>query len=98
MEATDKINEEELHAWLDGELAAPREATVAAYLVAHPEVARRLAAYRADGEAIRRIFGQQLDPPAARTAPWALPARPWHAAPALRRATMVAMVVGAVGL
>jgi anti-sigma factor RsiW len=74
MEACDKITEEELHAWLDGELAAHREASVVAYLEAYPPVACRLAAYRADGEAIHRIFGRRPAFPAAPTSAAASPA------------------------
>lgn len=48
--------EEELHAYLDGELPDARRAAVEAYLREHPDDARRLEAYRADGETIARIF------------------------------------------
>src|SRR5262249_60730273 len=50
------ITEQELHAYLDGELPDARRAAVEAYLREHPEDARRLEAYRRDGEAIARIF------------------------------------------
>jgi anti-sigma factor RsiW len=50
------ITEEELNAYLDGELPDARRAAVEAYLCEHPDDARRLEAYRADGEAIARIF------------------------------------------
>jgi len=52
-----RIPEKDLHAYLDGELPPERAAAVEAYLRKHEDEARRLAAYRADGEAIRRIFG-----------------------------------------
>src|SRR5215510_15353419 len=44
------ITEQELHAYLDGELPDARRAAVEAYLREHPEDARRLEAYRADGK------------------------------------------------
>jgi len=50
------ITEQELHAYLDGELPDARRAAVEAYLREHPEDARRLEAYCRDGEAIARIF------------------------------------------
>jgi len=49
-------SEEELHAYLDGELPEGRRARVEAHLYTHPAVAEQFAAYRADGEAIARIF------------------------------------------
>jgi len=52
-----KIPDEDLNAWLDGELPPARHAAVSAWLAYHPDEARRLAAYRADAEAMRRIFG-----------------------------------------
>ena len=52
------ITEQELHAYLDGELPDARRAAVEAYLREHPEDARRLEAYRADGKAIARIFSR----------------------------------------
>jgi anti-sigma factor RsiW len=50
------VIEEELHAYLDGELPDARRSAVEAYLREHPDAARRLESYRADGEAIARIF------------------------------------------
>jgi anti-sigma factor RsiW len=60
------FSDEELGAYLDGELSDDRRAAVAAFLAAHPEQARRLEAYRADGQAIARLFasaGQSSEPP-----------------------------------
>jgi anti-sigma factor RsiW len=51
-----RVSEKDLHAYLDGELSPERAATIEAHLRENEEDARRLAAYRADGEAIRRIF------------------------------------------
>jgi anti-sigma factor RsiW len=52
------VAEEELHAYIDGELPEARRADVEAYLIKHPGEARRLDAYRADGETIARIFSR----------------------------------------
>jgi len=52
------VLEEQLHAYLDGELPQGRRAAVEAFLRAHPDEARRLAAYRGDGAAIARIFSR----------------------------------------
>jgi len=90
--------EEELHAHLDGELPAPRCAAVAAYLREHPDEARRLQAYRADGEAIARIFspvGQTS--PATRSAGAAIAWRRSWAIPLwLAAAAALILVVGAL--
>jgi anti-sigma factor RsiW len=67
------VSEEELHAYLDGELSDGRRAAVATYLREHPEELRRLQAYRVDGEAVRRLFS---DPPDAGPAPRERKSRP----------------------
>jgi anti-sigma factor RsiW len=51
------VTEHELHAYLDGELAADRAAAVAQWLDAHPEDAARVAAWRAQADAIRARYG-----------------------------------------
>ncbi len=58
MSATARPTEEELHAYFDGELAEDRRPAVGAYLRDHPADARRLETYRADGEAIARLFSR----------------------------------------
>jgi anti-sigma factor RsiW len=51
------IAEEELHAYVDNQLAADRQPAVLRYLQEHPDVARRVAAYRDQREALRAAFG-----------------------------------------
>src|SRR5689334_18524542 len=58
MDSTDFVKEEELHAYLDDELSAEREALVESYLHRRPDELRRLNAYRADGAAMARIFSR----------------------------------------
>ena len=48
--------EQELHAYLDGELPSERVAAVKEYLGHNPLEAQRLKAYRRDGEAIAKLF------------------------------------------
>lgn len=48
--------EQDLHAYLDSELPPERVATVEEYLGQNPGEARRLTAYRRDGEAIAKLF------------------------------------------
>jgi anti-sigma factor RsiW len=50
------VTEEELHAYVDGELPADRSAAVTRWLDAHPEDAARVAAWRAQGDAIRARY------------------------------------------
>src|SRR5262249_57383124 len=50
------LADEELNAYLDAEVPEARRASVEAYLREHPEEARRLDSYRADGAAIRKFF------------------------------------------
>ena len=51
------VTEEELHAYVDGELPADRQEAVAAWLAAHSEQAALVAAWRAQAEAIRARYG-----------------------------------------
>lgn len=51
------VSEDELHAYVDGELPADRVAAVQSYLAAHPEEAARVAAWRAHATAIRERWG-----------------------------------------
>ena len=51
------MTEDELHAYVDGELPADRREAVAAWLAAHPAEAATVAAWRAQAEAIRARYG-----------------------------------------
>ena len=50
------IVEEELHAWIDGELPPEREPGVLRYLESQPDVAKRVNAWREQREALRAVF------------------------------------------
>jgi anti-sigma factor RsiW len=56
--------EDELHAYVDGELPADRKEAVASWLAAHPEQAATVAAWRAQAEAIRARYGAVAGEPA----------------------------------
>jgi anti-sigma factor RsiW len=58
--STQAITETDLHAYLDGGLPSGRTAEVEAYLADHPEEAARMAAYRAQNEALHRVFDPVL--------------------------------------
>jgi anti-sigma factor RsiW len=51
------VTEDELHAYVDGELPADRKEAVATWLSEHPEQAATVAAWRAQAESIRARFG-----------------------------------------
>jgi anti-sigma factor RsiW len=57
------VTEEELHAYVDGELAADRGAAVEAWLATHPEDAARVATWRAQADAIRAKYGPIANEP-----------------------------------
>ena len=57
------VTEDELHAYIDGELSTDRKAAVAAWLAEHPEQAALVAAWRAQAESIRAHFGTAVDEP-----------------------------------
>ncbi len=62
------IGEDELHAYVDGQLAPDRQPAVLRYLQEHPDVARRVAAYREQRAALRAAF----DPVAGEPVPASL--------------------------
>ncbi len=51
------VSEDELHAYVDGQLPAERRGAVEAWLAAHPDDAARVAAWRSQAELIRARFG-----------------------------------------
>jgi len=55
------VHDDELHAFVDGQLPADRREAVAAWLAEHPEQAAAVAAWRAQAEAIRMRFGAVAD-------------------------------------
>src|SRR5262249_5265720 len=57
------VTEDELHAYVDGELPTDRKAAVAAWLAENPEQAGLVAAWRAQAESIRAHFGAAVDEP-----------------------------------
>jgi anti-sigma factor RsiW len=57
------ISEEELHAYVDGQIAGGECATVERWLQTHPEDAARVAAWRAQAEAIRARYGTVASEP-----------------------------------
>jgi anti-sigma factor RsiW len=57
------ISEEELHAYVDGQLPADRREAVATWLAENPEQAALVAAWRAQAEGIRTRYGAVADEP-----------------------------------
>ena len=55
------VTEDELHAYIDGELPADRMEAVTAWLAAHPEQAVTVASWRAQSERIRARYGTILE-------------------------------------
>ena len=109
MTSAQPIREEELHAFIDGELPADRAGMVAAALATDPVLAARIAAFAADKAALAAAFrpiGQQPVPAswialiqqAAAAAPTArLRVRPW--APwAVGLAACLVLALGGVAL
>ena len=86
------VTEQELHAYVDGQLDASRRGAVEAYLAANPHTAEKIAAYRRQGETLHALFDPALDEPVP--ARLRKPAR--SAWPVLRYAAMVGWL--AVGL
>jgi anti-sigma factor RsiW len=55
------VTEDELHAYVDGELPADRRDAVEAWLATHPDDAARVAAWRAQMELIRSRYGAVIN-------------------------------------
>src|SRR3954454_13326628 len=51
------VTEEEMHAFVDGELPAHRRAAVEAWLTTHPEDAARVGTWRLQADALRARYG-----------------------------------------
>src|SRR5262245_66309373 len=92
------VTEDELHAYVDGEIAADRRGAVEAWLASHPEDFARVAHWRAQAEAIRAHYGMiASEPVPARfdLDELARDARSWRAVAAA--AVIVAFLIGGVG-
>ena len=57
------VTEDELHVFVDGELPADRREAVETWLSNHPDDAARVAAWRAQAEAIRARYGAVINEP-----------------------------------
>jgi anti-sigma factor RsiW len=57
------VTEEELHAYVDGELPADRKEAVAAWLAAHADQAGLVASWRAQADSIRARYGAVANEP-----------------------------------
>jgi len=57
------VTEEELHAFVDGELPADRQEAVTAWLATHAEDAAQVGAWRAQADAIRARYGAVANEP-----------------------------------
>jgi anti-sigma factor RsiW len=62
-EVTPPIGDDDLHAYVDGQLETGRQPAVERYLAANPEAAERVAAYQMQREAIRAAFAAEPPPP-----------------------------------
>ena len=57
------VTEDELHAYVDGELADDRRDAVEAWLATHADDAARVAAWQAQAERIKARYGGVIDEP-----------------------------------
>lgn len=63
MMTTERLSEDELHAYVDGALVPERHAVVEALLAASPADAERVRAYQAQKRALQQLFDPVLDEP-----------------------------------
>jgi anti-sigma factor RsiW len=91
------VTEDELHAYVDGELPADRRGAVEAWLAAHPDDAARVAHWRAQADAIRARYGAVASEPVPARFDLdklARQGRSWRALAAA--AAVVAFVIGGI--
>ncbi len=63
MHKTDKINDADLHAYVDGELDEQRTLEVEIYLREHPEKARDVAVWQQQNETLQALYNTIIDEP-----------------------------------
>jgi anti-sigma factor RsiW len=91
------VTEDELHAYVDGQLPAERQREVEAWLAGRPEEARRVAAYRAQKRELHALFDPVLDEPLPERVRHAVRAPvPWYAR-RLAAGLVLALLGGAAG-
>jgi len=91
------VGEDELNAYVDGELAADRRAAVEAWLAAHPDDAAKVAAWRQQAELIRARYGAVADEtPQQRFNVEALTRRRYRVLAAAVAAVVAAFVAGGI--
>lgn len=91
MSGDQPISEDELHAYVDGDIAPGRRLDIALYLACHPAEAARMEVFRAQREAIRALFDDLGHQPV----PWRLRSIVRrHAQRRARRRRSTGMVVG----
>jgi len=66
MPSDQPISEDELHAYVDGDIEPARRLDIALYLARHPDEAARLEGFRAQREAIHALFDDSLHQPVPR--------------------------------
>lgn len=89
------MNEEKLQGYVDGALGNAERAEVERHLQAHPQDAARVAAYRAQNEALHRAFDDVLQEP-HRLALGPPPRQRWRWAAALAATFVGGAVLGAI--
>jgi anti-sigma factor RsiW len=89
------VGEDELNAYVDGELPADRRTAVESWLAAHPDDAAKVAAWRKQADAIRARYGAVADEiPPQRFNVKRLTRRPMGAPAAAVAATVAAFLIG----
>jgi anti-sigma factor RsiW len=63
MPSDQPISEDELHAYVDGDIEPARRLDIALYLARHPDEAARMEVFRAQREAIHALFDDCLHQP-----------------------------------
>jgi anti-sigma factor RsiW len=94
------IGDEEIHAYIDGELPAARAVEIARLIAAQPALADRIAGFRADKDQLSGLYGPLIDRPLPPDLIEALagrknrvqPDRRWMMAAGLAAATLVAAI------
>lgn len=92
------VSEDELHAYVDGELSAERRGAVETWLATHPDDAAHVAVWRSQAELIRARYGGVADEKAPRRldVAWLDRRRRWRVGAMAAAAVLAAFIAGGV--
>lgn len=91
------ITDQDLSAYVDGQIDPARRSEVEAYLSAHPQAAEKVAAYRKQNEMLHALFDPAMDEPLPATLRHARPQPQWLRYVAMLGTLAIGITLGYLG-